>query len=486
MRSPKITIKTIDWLLPLLVGVSLLFINIKPYHDWGDDFAQYLQEAENLAQGKDLNESSYIFNPSFPRIGPQAYPPGFPLLLSTLANKNGKTSIIQAQYLISFCGILLGIFAYLLFVANGINRYWALAFISLILYHPYFINQKSEVISDIPFAAFFLGGLFMLTTGKHWWKFALAGLLAGFAISIRSIGWVLPLSSILFIFFQLRLKKPVSGLLLFSVLSLLSALAINYFTGYYAASQNGYSVLFSQSTGLWVTINSNFEMYLTTLERMLFLYGNNHIKLFLLVFQKLILAAFFIGIFIQLKKKFRLLELIAFLYIGVLLLYPYTGGYRFLLPILPIVMLWIMEGFSILKPQLKFKNVMGISMLFLFILSFYPELKNLKQKEKLPYGNPQLPEALALYDWLAEIPNQEAVLFLKPRALAYYTNQTTLATEPDASLSSLIKDLRTFNVRYVIKTIDFEYPVLNTYIRGLPPQNLVYENFRFKVWKVVN
>ncbi len=486
MRLNKLSIKLIDWLLPFLVGVGLFFINIKPYHDWGDDFAQYLQEAENLAQNKRLNAGSYIFNPSFPRIGPQIYPIGFPLLLRTFCLENGKVNLIHAQYLISFCGLLIGLFAYLLFISNGLKRPWALGFTLLLLYHPYFINQKSEIISDLPFAAFFLGGLFFLTNGKHRWTFIIAALLTGFAISIRSVGWVLPLGSALFILLQFRVKKPISGLVLFSGLSVLTALALNYFTGYYAASQNGYSVLFRQSIGWWKTINNNFDMYLTTLERMLMLYGNDGLKVFLLIFQKLVLAAFLIGIFIQLKKKFRLLELIAFLYIGVLLLYPYTGGYRFLLPILPIIMLWVMEGFSVFTPHVKYKNSVGFSMLLLFMLSFYPELKSLKQREKLPYGSPQLPEALALYNWLKDVPNQETVLFLKPRALAYYTNQKALSTEPNASLKSLTHDIKTFEVRYVIQTIDLEYPALNEYVNNLQTQQLVYENFRFKVWKVKN
>ena len=53
----------------------------RPGHDWGDDFAQYLRHARNLATGQPYKQSGHLLNPRY-QIGPEVYPPVFPLLLA--------------------------------------------------------------------------------------------------------------------------------------------------------------------------------------------------------------------------------------------------------------------------------------------------------------------------------------------------------------------------------------------------------------------
>lgn len=70
------------WLL-LLVAVAGAFhlLTLRSGHGWGDDFAQYIMHARNLAEGRDYRELGVIRNP-FTIIGPDAYPPVTPLLLA--------------------------------------------------------------------------------------------------------------------------------------------------------------------------------------------------------------------------------------------------------------------------------------------------------------------------------------------------------------------------------------------------------------------
>src|SRR5690349_7572200 len=63
-------------LAALLVLIGLFHaLTLRPGHDWGDDFAQYIHHAKNIALGIDYNQTGYIWNPSFPMLGPQTYPP---------------------------------------------------------------------------------------------------------------------------------------------------------------------------------------------------------------------------------------------------------------------------------------------------------------------------------------------------------------------------------------------------------------------------
>ncbi|HEV2672560.1 MAG TPA: hypothetical protein VGU74_15810, partial [Gemmatimonadales bacterium] len=68
------------WRLALVVGV-LYLATIRAGHGWGDDFAQYILHARNIAAGVPYTQTGYIYNPDNPEVGPRAYPPGFPVLL---------------------------------------------------------------------------------------------------------------------------------------------------------------------------------------------------------------------------------------------------------------------------------------------------------------------------------------------------------------------------------------------------------------------
>ena len=52
--------QAILWLV--LFTIPLLFVNIRSDHDWGGDFAQYLKQAENIANGIPYTQSKYVFN----------------------------------------------------------------------------------------------------------------------------------------------------------------------------------------------------------------------------------------------------------------------------------------------------------------------------------------------------------------------------------------------------------------------------------------
>ncbi len=485
MRSASdyIKLRYTDWLWPLLIASGLFFINIRPYHDWGDDFAQYLQEAKNFALEQPIEQSSYVFNPNFARIGPKVYPPGFPLLLSLLANEKGDVSILTAQYFITACCLVFGLFAYFLLLQGGIKRPWALATLFLLLYHPFLLQQKSEILSDIPFSAFFLAGIFMVQQARKNLHFILAGLLAGLCIATRSIGWVLPLMAVFTFVVQLVKRQPDYKLLLFSLVSAGSGALLNFTSGYYPGEEHGYSLLFTEGAGFLETLNANFETYLEGFETIWVLYGNNRWQILLLVLQKAMLGLLLLGFLSSVRQKPSFYTLAGLAYLGVLFIYPFTGGFRFLLPLLPLFFIWISKGTGLVRLNWITNRTTGIFIFTLLVLSYWPEFKTIKKLEKVPYASPQLPEAMALYNWLDDIPDKDVVLFAKPRALAYYTGQSCVATEPEANQPSFKKDLDDFSVAYLIESIDLSYPALEQYVETDSTLIPVYENFRFKVWE---
>ena len=80
----KLTMRTEK--LILLFTLVLLFVLLSAVltdgHGWGDDFALYLRQAQNIADGHEYSDTGYIYNTHEPLYSPKAYPPVYPLLLS--------------------------------------------------------------------------------------------------------------------------------------------------------------------------------------------------------------------------------------------------------------------------------------------------------------------------------------------------------------------------------------------------------------------
>lgn len=69
--------KKYEFLLTLLL-LPLLFINISSFHDWGGDFAQYLDQTKDFISGK--TKTKDVFNGE--ELCPNERAAGFSLLLS--------------------------------------------------------------------------------------------------------------------------------------------------------------------------------------------------------------------------------------------------------------------------------------------------------------------------------------------------------------------------------------------------------------------
>ncbi len=79
------------YLLVLLLSVAagIWYANTRRFgHDWGDDFSQYIHHAQNIATGQPYKAIGHILNPDC-QISPEVYPPLFPLLLAPVVTAVG-------------------------------------------------------------------------------------------------------------------------------------------------------------------------------------------------------------------------------------------------------------------------------------------------------------------------------------------------------------------------------------------------------------
>src|SRR5687767_2681070 len=165
----------------VILLVPLFFLNIRSSHDWGDDFAQYILQAINLAEGKPQDAGSYIYNPDYPIYAPPLYPVGFPILLAPVYLMFGN-SILAFNYFQTLFLFLFGIS--ILFLLNRFMDFVRALLLTLIaVYNSWILEFKTEIISELSFSLFFLWTVTCYLDFREkstWVKGVLLGCLAGF------------------------------------------------------------------------------------------------------------------------------------------------------------------------------------------------------------------------------------------------------------------------------------------------------------------
>ncbi len=144
-----------NWILLLLFVGLFVFFYILPLdqriYSLGDDFAQYIQHARNICLGQPYSDLPYPFNPEA-QIGPPAYPPFYPFLISPLAC--GATPQILWMKALSVLLFALSLFVlYKLFrhlndTALTLETLFVLAFL------PWIFLDTGSLGSDTPYAFF--------------------------------------------------------------------------------------------------------------------------------------------------------------------------------------------------------------------------------------------------------------------------------------------------------------------------------------------
>ena len=469
-------------LLPLLLGSGLFLLNIHPYHDWGDDFAQYLQEAHNIAEGKPLTFSHYIYNPKFTYLGPQSYPPGFPFLLS-ISNTLGNNEIVAAQFLITFFLIMLGWLFYLLLIRHKIPWLLSLALVLTFWYHPWMLAQKAEVLSDIPFSFFFLLSIYLCEEDKIVKNLLWAGLAAGMAISIRSAGWVLPLAGIAmaaYSFFKQREK--FLPFLSFTGMSVITSLIILLISGYWGTS-HGYTAIFAGSGHDMIgSMMDNVNVYFAAINAFVAQQSGSWYFLMVLI-QALLWVSLLLG-FSEFKDS-PFLIIIFLLYFLLLVIFPYQAGMRFFLPILPILFLIGARGWQKFSKRPLW---IGLAVLVILNISYVPIRQHILESSSIVQAGPQEKESQELFGFIKDHLDKEAIIaFAKPRALAYYTQKATVATLWEISTPEFYQQTHALGANYYLYSSDIPYQALNKFVEKekdrLKP---VFINKKFRLYKLID
>lgn len=483
-------------LLALLVFIPLLFLNIRADHDWGDDFAQYLAQADNIAQGKPMAATGYIYNPEYPSLGPKAYPPGFPIMIAPMVAKFGN-QVTPYNHLISIILILTALFSVLL-LYKKVGWPAAILLSALIYYNPYTLKLKAEIMADIPFALLF--GIFLWLVSENWNKntsqWIIAGIVAGLAITIKSIGIALPLALFLWslqqTIIQLSRKQSLKSMWIEVKNQLIAAIIsmVIYF-GFKLAFMRG-----SGGTGYLNTygagkiteaIATNIYTY-SEVIRSFFINPDSPLFWIGVPLGAIIFAFFISGLVIAISKKPGLIEWIALIYIGILLIYPYhNSGFRFLLPLAPLILWYSLETLKKLSATKAFQWI-AAALALPVLLTYLQLMPGYFVPEKETNDGPYAIHVTSAFKKVKQLTDEDSrIVFIKPRALARFAQRSSLSNNLLSSASEIYNEFEVLHPTHYLLYSGKPNPALEHYLKTNQTEiRLVWRDEFFELYQNIH
>ncbi|MGB9722044.1 MAG: glycosyltransferase family 39 protein, partial [bacterium] len=417
------------------------------------------------------------------------YPPGFPLLLSIPILLFGK-NIILLKLLIFLTGLGSLLFFYL--IIKETSGQYRTIFLLFYLSIPIFVVYNHWILSEIPFLFFSLGALYFLLkfcSKRQFSYFLIATFFAIYAFFIRTAGISLILGFALFFI----LKKEYKYLIIFLALFLIFFIpwemrnaGIPDNTGYLKQllANNPYQMELGTIgfSDFILRIWDNFFLYgFTILPSTLLPVLNSK---FLFSFSGLIFILFLIIGFVIRLKNFSILETYLIFGIGVLLAWPKVwSSDRFLLPLIPLILIYIFFALIWIQDKLRIKNFVFVISGFLIILnviSIIPQAKTtLSQNFDYMKGNRYAGYTI---DWRRyfemieyirkNIPEDKIIMARKPEFVYLLSNHKSFCYPFTTNKNEVKEKIKRAdyilldNFRWTGTTMRYLLPVVQDYVEG--------------------
>lgn len=471
-------------LASLVLGISTLTRG----HEWGDDFASYIMQAQSIMDG---NSDEFIVRNTFTifesdyQIGPVAYPWGYPLILTpALALKGLHPLTLKLPGLFLFIGFLICLY---LLIKDRLSPTESLILVSLFAFNPILIKHLDYILSDIPFLfSVFLALLLIvkMDLGESIRGHIAIGVAIFLAFFIRTTGIILLASFLAYeayhFYFQKENRisiaiKSIVVVVVFALLWLVSSLIF----------PNGQGAYFRQLMGFTFeklfTINIPGYFYLGAQ----FLGIQPHTS-WMYVYYALLIS-FLIGAWIRRNSDQPILLFFIF-YLGAMLVWPEWQGIRFIFPVLPIFIYFVFQGIDVVlgivseRYYLFDKGVVSLLWLVLagsFLFSSGTRAyNNLKNNRKI--NGPFDSYSGDVFNFVKEeTPPDSVIVFFKPRAMRLFTDRDSIMV---LECENLLKG------DYFVQHKKWEYSqILPDDIQNcdLPLKN-IFENQRFIVYQILH
>ncbi len=458
--------KYLPYLLLLLFSIPLFFLGVKDAHGLGDDFAQYVKEAENISKGLPYYTTNWVFNNLDWGYGPPQYPPGYPMLLAPVVKVFGIAirPMLYMNALLAMA-LLFALFAYFRKYAGAVA---SVCLALIIVYSGELLQAKGELLSDMPCTLFVV--LYLMVRNST--AFSVSRLLllmciATMIILIRSQGLVMlaaeGLYLILSVYRLIRAKElslpnisKLPSLWLVTGTCLLYFMVNNIIFRAPASTFNYYTSMASHmETTFWQMVKDNFS-YLQSLFEALLHYPT---RMYFNSFANLIgSTAFYIGLIgfiIALFGKLRVDDLFFILMCLIIIFMPIHQGARFLYEAFPVYMLYGYTAMRRLLPALLESKSKGIAVAITAVYLFIGIDDFKKQSKNECMGCVPDRFTIAIFDYLnAHMSDSDIVACPRPRLITLFTGKRAIVYASKATDEENKRKFDELKVRYMIPWFD--------------------------------
>jgi hypothetical protein len=273
--------------------------------------------------------------------------------------------------------------------------------------------------------------LYQWRSGRAIYYLALTGLVIAFLIGIRGMGFIL-LPIILidwacrFLSSDENLKTGIreSGIILMSAL-LFTGLSSLIFKG--PADLLGHFISLFISRHYWDVVLHSLDVYTNEFLNMFwhntgkYSFSVNYTKAFMLT---LLVIGFVNSIF----SWYRFELLVVLVFGGTILLFPFsTQGFRYMLPLLPIFIVYIIIGAKSIRIEGFNRTFIAICFIVFILLQYKKDIRSMRDDQVNPvWPGPQTGyNQKALIYIKTAIPDYAMIACLKPRAIELMTDKRT-------------------------------------------------------------
>ncbi len=434
--------KKVSIIIFILAGLSFCFglLYLETGQEWGDDFALYLSQAKALKDGNVsqlLEYNKWSMDNSEGMIGPYLYPVGLPIL--------------EWVYLkfFPFSWVGLKVFQWLIFVLSGfcflgfIKKYgdfsngWLIFLMSFYWLHPKMIEFSDRLMSDtlyLSLVSVFFYALFQLNSNSKKSKGLIYNsliLMSLIAVSLtRVVGFVLVGTWLFKIIYDYKNGDKISHSIPFFLIGLLSIVYIKIMDA--RLESNHVEALNQVSLEL---LGKHFLHYLELIG----IYTFWHLRV--IPFLGYLVGLVFIFILVlglrREKLFWQLMPVLFFVLasVGILIIWPFYQGVRFLMPIMPFVLVMVVQ----LINKLEFKKLFlgkyqdKLPIILAAFVIVQGLLTTVYGFRFLQTNRVWTMESRHVYQFVQnQVPDSAIISFDKPRWLHYATGKRTIRILTDS------------------------------------------------------
>ncbi|AJF60094.1 MAG: glycosyltransferase family 39 protein [Candidatus Diapherotrites archaeon] len=459
----------------------------------GGDAAQYLVAGKALAEGKGYADVSFPGNPSF-----AYYPPAYPAIISAVFLLFGQNFVA-----VKFLSVLFAVFSvfisYLIFLKFFEERMSflisaALAFNLLLLWYSHRALTETFYLF-VSISAIYLLLSYLRKEPFPRYNFVAGTVLVVVAFFTKTIGAALGAAAAGVFFGKKEFKKSLILLLILlsfvifwayyisSVSSETSSIQGSYFSQFLLKDLDNPQLGNASIFELGQRAVSNFSYYafvsipqaVFPLLDIAFFFSQQNI--FLLAVAAAIGLIFLLGYFSSWARSFNLIHLYIALYFLVLLFWPYADTSavdRFLLPVLPFLLMFFVRGLMLLPIEAmarkEFIYIVLVTGIVASLASDAFYLSSIHERQL----SPEYKEFVEAANWLKENSAGESVVLTNESFRAFLLSGRKTVQLEESSLEELNQKISRFGVDFILLA-PFDSPFKETVEKNAAEFQLIFE-----------